>query len=420
MKIGTARLGLTPSFPVELSGYIGRVQPCVGRREPLCARALYAESDGRRLLWLHADVLGFDHAFVRETKAAVARRTGVPETCIVLTASHSHASPTLVELGPGCGAMSGEFRQHAAEKLLDAAAEAVANPEAATLLAAEGASDLGRDRRGKPSAHRDPRLPVLAWAREDGSYAAVLCSYAVHNVGYNPDNRRLDAEITGHAAARLERELPGAPVALFAIGAAGNINPPGWTADPAQVAAWGDQLAEAAFAALGRAAPDTDRVACAGESVPFAWDVFTTEEVGHTADRMIREAASHPPHLVEPVRNAARAWRERIQERRRAGALAGEGRSELTAVRLGGTVLALFDWEVFSRMGDLLRATLGPRAYPVGYANGLWGYLPTSAAYDEGGYEVNDCFVYFRNLRPKAGTFEQLGARMATLAGRIA
>ena len=53
--------------------------------------------------------------------------------------------------------------------------------------------------------------------------------------------------------------------------------------------------------------------------------------------------------------------------------------------------------------------------YCVGCANGLFGYLPTAEAYDEGGYETDTAFVYYDSFRPKRGTFEAVRDRLAEM-----
>ena len=69
--------------------------------------------------------------------------------------------------------------------------------------------------------------------------------------------------------------------------------------------------------------------------------------------------------------------------------------------------------EIFSQFTDILRAHSNQPIYLVGYANGDIGYLPTRAAYAEGGYEVDVAHLFYGGFRPQAGGLELL-ARAAT------
>ena len=74
MRCGAATVNITPDWPVELCGYVARVQPSNGVRDSIYARALFVEGGRGRLLWLHADVIGFGRSWVKAF--AISRGTG--------------------------------------------------------------------------------------------------------------------------------------------------------------------------------------------------------------------------------------------------------------------------------------------------------------------------------------------------------
>ena len=58
-------------------------------------------------------------------------------------------------------------------------------------------------------------------------------------------------------------------------------------------------------------------------------------------------------------------------------------------LQIGPAVVVGLPGEIFAELGLHLKAALPDRPVLVaGYANGNVGYVPTRAAYDEGGYEV--------------------------------
>jgi len=77
-------------------------------------------------------------------------------------------------------------------------------------------------------------------------------------------------------------------------------------------------------------------------------------------------------------------------------------------VSVGDVVFISLNGEVFSQFADWLRDAAVPRVYVVGYANGGLGYLPTLAAYAEGGYEVEVAHIFQGHFRVKPGGLELL------------
>ena len=62
---------------------------------------------------------------------------------------------------------------------------------------------------------------------------------------------------------------------------------------------------------------------------------------------------------------------------------------QIQVLQIGPAVVAGLPGEIFVELGLRLKAALPDRpVFVAGYANGNVGYVPTRAAYDEGGYEV--------------------------------
>ncbi|MBZ5563351.1 MAG: hypothetical protein LAP13_13140 [Acidobacteriia bacterium] len=60
-----------------------------------------------------------------------------------------------------------------------------------------------------------------------------------------------------------------------------------------------------------------------------------------------------------------------------------------TAVRIGDLMWTTFPGEMFSGIGEQVKAAMpATHAYLMGYTNGYIGYFPERKAYAEGGYEV--------------------------------
>ena len=430
MRIGTAVRDITPPPGAELGGFLYRVQPSVGVHDALFARAVYVEHDAERLLWLHADLIGFENAFVIALRHWAVRRFGLDDRQIVVSTTHTHSGPATVAL-IGCGAMDPDYLARLREHLEHAAAAAVAQTEPVALAYAEGHCDLATDRRRTASAHVDPRVGVVGFRRRDGSFAAVVANYAMHNVALGHANRYVSGDVAGRAARTLTELLPGRPSVLFTAGAAGNVNPPRTGVDAAQSDAWGDALAESVHAAITSAVSDPAPILSSARlAIPVPLVAADATWVHTAADHALAAVAGHADEQARRYRDAVDVWcriqLDAVQEGRSATSIP----VELQLVGLGSTRYLCVNAEIFSRLSDDLRAATGnPRVYVVGYANGLIGYVPTEAAFDEGGYEVDSAFLFYGGLPVRRGAFEAIrdrtvelirSARVEALAGSIA
>ena len=416
MRVGTCQVDITPAPGGELCGFAARTQPSTGLLDPLYARVLYLESRGERLLWVHCDLIGLDNGIVTSFRRWAECSRGLALDRVLLTASHTHSGPATIHLREA-GSFDAAYVALLETKLQEASVAAASCTEEAAVVGVEGRLDLAVDRRGQASAHTDPRVAAVGFRRPDGSFVAVVANYAVHPVALGAENRQISADLHGQAAARLSALLPGAPVVLFTNGACGNLNPPALGVPFEQVCDWGGEMAAAVAGPLATAAPRTDdslRVAC--RVVPLALEVIDEDSLRRLCD----SALSLP---------SAAAWGEKY--RRVVGAWAADQRralevshpthrvAEIFAVRRGGADFVGVNAEVFSAFSPLLRGCAGGPVYPVGYANGNWGYLASREAYEEGGYEVEEAHFFYGGLRPQAGSLELLADEACRLLSAL-
>ncbi|HEY3265471.1 MAG TPA: hypothetical protein VGM37_00985 [Armatimonadota bacterium] len=408
MRIGVAQADITPEPGGELCGFVAREQPSLGVHDRLLATVLYLESGGVCLPVMHAEVIGHDgdmHKFIWRFEGEY---RGWPY--MLLTATHTHSGPPSIRLYE-CGEYDAAYCARLRDTLYGLFQEARANAEEAALVVAEARCDLGIDRRGGPHAHTDPRLPVLGWKRADGSWVAAAAVYAMHNVAMGPQNRLVSGDVAGEAARRLS-EIIGAP-AIFLNGACGNINPPSVGSDFARVDEWGERLAAAAGAALEAAPPVGDETLRVGGCEWEAARLPAPPE--HIAALEAEFAAAGEGPTGDRIRRAFERWRnEPVEDEVRLC-----GQTYITVVRLGPIYLACFDAEVFSHIGDELRAATGLPVYPVGYANGDVGYVAPEWAYHEGGYETQSAFVYYGTKPIERGAYEYIRDQAAAAIQRL-
>lgn len=413
MILGTSQVEITPQPGVELSGFAARTQPSTGVLDPLFAKALYLVSGQVRLLWIHCDLIGFDRGIVQSFRHWARQHLGLAEDQVMLSATHTHAGACTIHLREA-GEYDRAYVEFLQSRLQEAAEKALAQTGKVALVTVEGRLDLAVDRRKTASSHTDPRVAALGFRRGDKTFAAVIVNYAMHPVALGPSNRCISADISGQAANALAQQLRGNPVVLITNGACANLNPPAENVTFDQVKQWGAQLAGAVANPL-TVKPSTaeTKLRVISRTVPLPLDTLDAEGINTFADQALRNAGSLA-QWGDKYRRVVEHWRSSLLHNGKAAAK-GHHEAELFGIGLNDIILLGANAEVFSEFTDLLRQRSDKKIYLIGYANGDLGYLPTRAAYAEGGYEVDVAHMFYGGFRPKAGGLELLAGEAADM-----
>ena len=420
MNAGAAEVEITPNFEVELCGFALREQPCAGVLDPIFARCIYVEDGPQRLLWIVADVLALEGAFVDDFRNWAWRELQLEPHQVLLAATHTHSAPSTINL-TAAGRRSDRFVALVRERMEQVAREAIARARPCEAVSASGGLDLSIDRRNQPSRHVDPTVWSIAFREPSGGpYIAAVLNYAMHPVALGHGERRISPDWCGGAATSLATSLSTKngepPVVLVTNGACGNINPPFHGASRDLVFSWGKSVADAIADGLLAASPVTNpELRVRAERTPIAMDWHDADGVDRIAEHMIHVLA---PKTTWPAQFelAARTWRDTLKPL----AAAGRGQThdiEIQIARIGNVTVVALNGEIFSRFTtDLRRAVGDDRVFVVGYANAAFGYIPTREAYAEGGYEVDTAHFFYNSFRPQPGALELLCERAAGLA----
>jgi hypothetical protein len=246
LRAGVAKVEITP--PAEgtyLSGYAARTSGSIGVLDPLYARALVLDCDGRRMALVSMDIIEFPSERVpREAK----ERLGVG--LVLMAASHTHEGPNFNSRRWTDGMGMKLYRQ-TEDRVLEAIEQASKNLFPARLATAKGEIPLGYHRlvmqpdgRRKPLFQNPERLPVgpidptVSIIRVEDAEAkttrAVVVGYACHPVCMGHRNRLIGGDYAGVMEAEVEKALSTrgtdrAPtcttLCMFVQGGGGSINP---------------------------------------------------------------------------------------------------------------------------------------------------------------------------------------------------
>jgi hypothetical protein len=389
MRIGTARVDITPDWSLPLAGFASRTRPSEGVAHPLHVRIALLESNGTRALIASADLLNWGPEPLPGWRKAIAAEFDVPADSILFSATHSHSGPqTNGWHAAATGVLDPRFIDLLGERLRAGVREANASIEQVSIARGRGEHGIAMHRRtiveGKAIARPNPDGPVdrevtvIAFRRPDGSLKAALTHYTCHPV--LSAQYLLSGEFTGDAMNRVE-ERTGA-TSLYLQGCCGDINPGTLGGSGlAEIPRRGAALADAVLGILAG-----DRVELAPVPLTVRWDSVelpfkhqaTTDELREESTKDGVRGQWGRAFLEHPERIAASAT--------------------LTLQRLDiaeGQALLAMNGEVCVDYGLQIKSVSRGTVLPVAYSNGMIGYIPTAEQVDQGGYEADESSRYY-------------------------
>jgi neutral ceramidase len=429
LRAGVARAIITPPLGSPLVGFADR-DNATGCHDELTATALVLESGQLRVAIVACDLLYIRGA--AELKRAISEASGIPAERVLLTASHTHYGPALDGEQESAAALVAAdkrslvraYRQNLIFTLTGLVVAACQRLAGAAIGWAEGSSYIGVNRReqladgsiilgNNPAGPCDRRVLLTRIDTADGRPLAALLNVACHGVSLGSECTDISADFPGVARELIEEET--GATCLFLQGAAGNINPTlmGW--DWTYARRLGLSLGAEAARLFWTATPQLSRglaVASATELLPALMPGSLTEARALVAEL---EAELSEPETGQSLGRTWAEWRL-TRASRAADALAGSGAlppvaAELAAVRLADDLAMITSpGEVFTELGQAIVGR-SPFAGTIfsGYTNEAIGYVPTQAAYAQGGYEVtHSCFI----AAESAGLLERRSAQL--------
>ncbi len=432
VEVGAAVGDVTPPSSVFLFGYPHVPRMSTGVHDPLECAAMYFRSGAGEALLMANDVIFVARSHAAEIRRRICERTGVPEAAILVTATHTHSGPVMVDhvsntADPVVPRTDPAYLAFFTERLVATAEAAVRNARPAELgLAIATGEGIGTNRHD-PAGPADREGPVLvARALGTGEPIGCLLVCAMHPTVLHEDSTLVSADFP-HFARRFLREhaLPAGCPVLFHQGASGNQSPRHVTRANtfAEAQRLGEMLGRAVAAALARCDYRRDvpvRVRCTKlELTPrtFPPPELAAQQVAARRARFAQlqaEGAARP--LVrtaecdvfgaEETAELARAARDG----RLAVAIAARQPAEIQAVTMGPWTFVGWPGEFFVEYALEVRRR-APGTFVITMTNGeLQGYIVTDEAVRRGVYEsTNAVFAPANGARFVEATLALLG-----------
>lgn len=412
VQTGVARLSVDVPAGTPMSGFAARVSGSTSVHDPLSVRALVLG----RIALVAVDCCALHERTCDDVRAELIAADVVDD--VVLHATHTHAGPCISQerLGVDAPAVRAAVERAVVAAVVEAAGRLL--PCTVSYCEAAGAG-IARNRRHL-DREIDPPVQTLRF-EHDGRTAATLVSYPCHPVVLDAANTEISGDYIAPLRARLEATHPGS-VCVFATGAAGDVNT-GHSAEASFVAGGADRtFAQAERVAALLAAAVTD---AAPEIVQPGEPQFATapvelalEEI--TAAELADQVRDWRRELAEGTAREAllEEWLRWARERPMPPASSWTGRVSVLAC--GSVRIVALPGEPFLVAADRLRACHDGPMIVLGYCDGVPGYLPDSAEYPHGGYEVSYAHRYYAMPAPFArGSLERVvAAALALLEGR--
>lgn len=412
IMLGTAKVDITPTFPVPLAGFASRKE--LGAFDdvlhPLHAKIFFfsgpnGQEKKRMALLISADLLWWGPDQVEPMKQKISAMLGLDPASILLHATHTHSGPqTSFRFTPLLGKPDANYIDEMESKVLEGVRTAFARMEPVTIERGKGICRIGIHRRKRVQGRIllapnkdgpvDPEVNVVRFRGLDGGTRAVLVHFACHPTVSS--GNRVSSEFCGVAMAKVERKLGARAVAAYLQGCCGDIAP-----NVVKDGAFFDGQAEMIDKLGSLLADETIRILRQAMK-PLEADTLQVHSI--TVELPLQKL----PTLRELQLNMHKPgvygeWSRLL--------LAQPKRLRAT-LPLEMTFLSISDELSFIAMnakmvveyGFAVKRLSGGTALPIGYSNGMIGYVPTAEQIREGGYEADESTLYFAlpaPLQPK-------------------
>jgi neutral ceramidase len=376
LQVGTAKIKITPTTPIPMSGYGGRNDPFKGVHDDLYARAIVFSDGVNKAATITCELVGLSNAVWDEVTSRVEKETGIKKDFILLSCIHTHSGPTTNVYNDGNTPAVAAYVEELKGKLVDAVKEANGKLADAKIGAGKGECLMNMSRRamdGKgnvslglnPYAACDHEVGVIRIDDKSDQHIALMVDWPCHAVVLGPRNYQLTNDWPGAASKFVEKGLGANVVAPIIIGASGDINP-----------LYGPHI-------------DFEN----NSSYAFGKDAIG-EDLANVSMAVMKDIKTSPAASISAVQ---RVISIEAKARDNSRGLQPDRKDDdtlkvrLSAVKIGNIVLTGVSGEVFNQISVQMRKQSPYKnTFMITHCNGSSGYLVTEDAYPtatQKGYE---------------------------------
>jgi neutral ceramidase len=411
---GMARREITPPVGTPLSGFIARIGLSTGIADPLSSRALVLSQGENTVVVVQLDLLGLAAWHVEEIRRASLRIAGVSADKVLISTTHTHSGPGMLSVR-GCLVAGLDYQWSVVRKTIDTIRQAYGKQQPAHVRINRVPFALGINRRQKTATgvvlgvdRRKPAPKFLDVALVDmrGGDSCVLFSHAAHPYILGGNETLISGDFPSFACRFLEKST--GVTAMFLNGCAGDIAPLRAFQGVDAAREEGIRLARAVRQGLNgaceiRAVPinaASTRVLLPYAALPT---LASLEQMKREQEHTVRPEERTNPAVTGKIRAALDDWADAMARVVKRTSALEPIFAEVQILRIGEWCLLAISGEPFFAIGQrICQAVPSLNLWILGYGNAYSGYLPTTRAVREGGYEVSESYRYLGIWRPAA------------------
>ncbi len=404
MKLGTAKIVITPEKPIRLCGYATRTKAFEKIEEDIYVRVHIQEQDEKRFLYIYADLLWWNSEFVLAFRKILAERTGVKEDNIYFVASHNHSGPAtgdnFTELLETFDYVYAEWLK---KKILKAVEIAESNMEEVCIKLCTGNIKLNVFRRKKDAEGNyamlpnyevtaDDSLTVLGFYKVDGTLKGSLIHYPCHaNIS---DKNTVHPDYPGVVLRMLDEKYFGS-VSMFLQGCTADLRPNCVlgnrfiAGDYEKVKIFAGYLFDAVTAELEKNNKYLDTTNLIIKNSRIRFDLPLKQDFDR---EKVEDCLSNNKIEVSQ-------WAKKVLQKN----LRPYEEMELSYIEYGDIFSIIFFNAEVSQYYSTYSKNIKKNCICAGYVNGMIGYIATAEEIAQGGYEPCGSALYFA----LAGTYKQ-------------
>ncbi len=421
-KAGAATSNITPPLGMEIVGNFAPRPIASHVHDELHVRCLALDDGETRLVFAVADTISLGRDVWDEAKLKIEAATGIPVANLMFSGTHTHSSVSAItNQDPSLN-----YRQFIISRVVDGVRRAVNNLEPARIawgtgkvpqhvfnrrwLLKEGVtnpnpfggldravmnpSSLLRARLAGPAGPTNPEVYCLSVQALDGRQIALMANYWLHYVG-GVNKEDLSADYFGEFCRRVgqllgtEQQEPPF-VGLLANGPCGDVNNNDYSGKTPAVKREPYEKIKLVANDLAQEVLKVQQTLKHQDWVPLK---ATADELELAVRRPTPEMVSWAEGVLAKPKDSQETHRlERPYAERTIAARDAKPdtiKAVTQAFRIGELGIAAIPFEVFTEIGLEIKAR-SPFAntFTIELANGSYGYLPTPAQHDVGGYET--------------------------------
>lgn len=389
LLMGTSQLDITPVAPVPLAGFASRKGNMEGIHSPLYLKTFLFEIKEQKGLLFIADLIWWDTKLVQEWKQEIATRFSIHPTAVCFHATHNHSGPQVSsQFTSLLGVRDEKYLSLLQEKVFLGVEEAFKNKELVTCKWIKTQYKLGINRRKKTggrivmepnfSGECDSGLTILQFEKQNKMLKAILLHYACHPTC--TDSNILSSEYVGHACSIVQKHYDSSIVG-FLQGCSGDIRP----ALIKDHLFYKGTLAEMEEVGVRFANKVISEIQTRREYKQYTFEKMESQT--RIVDLEFLQDYSVLTDFSPEIINIWAAHQKCRDEEKSVDL-------EIQKVQIGDFILLSFNGEMVQEYGRYAKS-LDERVLPIGYSNGMIGYVPTASQLNDGGYEAEEFIYYF-------------------------